>query len=307
MKRIIFTIIVFASLLNLQAQQLNNFSQVLENKYVINPAAMGMNDDRPLFLGYKQMWTGIDDAPSFQYLTYQMRLERNLGAIGGKIFNYKTGPISKSGLNLSYAYQFKLNDDLTLSLGLDASMYQFYLNKSSFKNLEHTNDAAIMYSSDKLIVPDANFGAYMFGKNYFVGISSMQLFGRKVKLMNESLFNNQGRHYFFHGGYAFDLNSDFTLEPSALVKFVESGFGQWDINVKATYKKLVWFGLGYRSDFDFAPNDVVVFLGARQERVKIGYAFEYTLSDIGANSQGTHEIFLMYIFGKDYKSRTYRW
>ncbi len=307
MKRIIFTIIVFATLLNLQAQQLNNFSQVLENKYLINPAAVDIGNDRPLFLGYKQMWTGIDDAPSFQYLTYQMLLEDNMGAVGGKVFNYKTGPLRKSGLNLSYAYQFKLGNEMNFSLGLDASFYQFSIDKGTFKNLQNANDAVILYGSDKLIVPDANFGMYLYDKSFFVGISAMQLFGRRVSLMNDNLDNNQVRHYYLNGGYKFELTRDFTMEPSALVKFVESGFGQWDLNLKTTYKNVLWLGLGYRSDFEFQPNDVIVFLGARKERIKIGYAFEYTLSDIGAYSQGTHEIFLTYIFGKDYRSKSYRW
>ena len=102
------------------------------------------------------------------------------------------------------------------------------------------------------------------------------------------------------------MGSDFKLEPSVLVKYVESNLGQWDLYLKTTYKDLVWLGAGYRSDFAFAPNDIILSLGIQQDKIKLGYAFDYTLSDIGKVSNGTHEIIFMYLFGKTNKS-TYKW
>ena len=305
MKKLIFTIIVLGFSWAAHAQQMGSFSQTIENKYLINPAVVGSNETMPVFLGYKRMWTGIDNAPSTQLLTFHMKLGDKLGGVGAKIYNYSTGPLSKSGLNLSYAYHLELNDDMKLAFGLSASLYQVHLNRSEL-NLEDPNDELIMYGSDKLIVPDANFGIYFYAKNYYAGISSFQLFGRKVDLMNEKMSFNQDRHYYFNGGYIFELAGDFKLEPSVLVKYVESNFGQWDFYLKTTYKDMVWFGAGYRSDFAFDPNDIIISLGVQQDKIKLGYAFDYTLSDIGKVSNGTHEIIFMYMFGKT-NMRAYKW
>jgi len=296
MKKIIFVLAIIATTYSLQAQQIGSFSQAVENHYLINPAAAGATDAMPLFLGYRRMWTGIDAAPSTQFITYNMSLPSNMG-MGVKLYNFSTGPISKTGLSATYSYALDLGNDMKLSFGLSASLYQFYLDKTKL-TLENTNDNTINYSSEKLIVPDANFGVYFHGKNYFVGLSSFQLFNRSVSLMNEQLDNAQTRHYFLQGGYLAEIGSDIQVEPSMVIKFIEAGVSQWDFNVKTLYKEMLWLGLGYRSDFGFAPQDFIISLGVQQDKIKLGYAYDICLSEMKSYQAGTHEIILIYTLGK---------
>ena len=100
MKKIIILLFVIGFSWGVKAQQLGSFSQTIENKYLINPAVAGSNESMPVFLGYKRMWSGIDDAPSTQLLTFHMKINDELGGIGAKIYNYSTGPVNKAGLNL---------------------------------------------------------------------------------------------------------------------------------------------------------------------------------------------------------------
>ncbi len=304
MKKIIIIILAITFSWGLKAQQLNSFSQTIENKYLINPAVAGSNETMPVFLGYKRIWTGIDDAPSSQLMSFHMKISDELGGIGAKIYNYSTGPVSKSGMNLSYAYHLKLNDDMKLGIGLSAALYQVNLNKSQLK-VDDANDELIMYGSEKLIVPDANFGLYLYAKDYYFGISSFQLFGRKVDLMNDKMNFNQERHYYVNGGYIYEATSDIKIEPSVLMKFIEAGVNNWDFYLKTTYKDMLWFGLGYSSDFKFEANDLILSLGVQQDKIKFGYAFDYTLSEIGNFSNGTHEIILIYMLGNSKTS--YKW
>ncbi len=305
MRKIVLLITILALVFSVNAQQMGTFTQTIENKYLINPAVAGSTDDMPVFLGYKQMWTGIDQAPSSQLLNFNMKFSDKLGGVGGKLFNYSTGHISKSGINLTYAYHLELNDDMKLSFGLSGALYQVNLNRSELK-IEDQNDMLILNGSEKLIVPDANFGIYLYAKNYYVGISSYQLFGRKVNLMNDAMNLNQERHYFFTAGYVLEASSDFDVELSMMTKYAETGFAQWDVYVKGTYKKMVWLAAGYRSDFDFDPNDAVISIGIQQDKIKLGYAYDYNLTDIANVSSGTHEIILMYMLGRT-KDGAYKW
>ncbi|MBN2668430.1 MAG: type IX secretion system membrane protein PorP/SprF [Bacteroidales bacterium] len=307
MKKLVLIIIVLTvALSSIRAQQMGSFSQTVENKYLVNPGYVGSDESMPIFLGYKRLWTGIDNAPSSQFLTFHMKISEDLGGVGAKIFNYSTGSISKSGLNLSYAYHLKLNDEMKIGFGLSGSLYQFYLDRGQLENVEDANDQVLLNGSEKLIVPDANFGIYFYAKNYYAGISSFQLFGRRVSLMNDMFDNRQVRHYYLHGGYIFELGSDFKLEPSLLLKYIEANKGQWDLNVKTTYKDFVWLGLGYRSDFAFDPNDIIISVGVQKDKIKFGYAYDITLSDIGNVSQGSHELIFIYQFGNTNKS-AYKW
>ncbi|UCG27460.1 MAG: PorP/SprF family type IX secretion system membrane protein, partial [Bacteroidales bacterium] len=115
---------------------------------------------------------------------------------------------------------------------------------------------------------------------------------RKVDLKSDKVLEQrQVRHYFLHGGYIFDINEQFSLEPSALMKLIEAGVFQADINVRVTYQDIVSFGLSYRTS-----DAIVVQLGYQYEDLLIGYAYDITLSDVRTSSSGSHEIMLIYKF-----------
>lgn len=293
MKKIFFSIAILILTNSLFAQQLTSVSQYMENKYVFNPAVVGSLSYSPLALTYKRNWTGIDDAPSMQMISSHFLAADNMG-LGGKIFNYSTGKLSKMGIEATYAYHLPIGSNgAKLSLGLSAQLYQFFLNKSQL-TFEESGDDVIRFGSDKLITPDAAFGAYYYNENYFIGLSAYQLFNRKVDLMNDGILENkQVRHYFFSAGYNYDINSNFSVEPSFLAKCVEAGIAQIDINAKVTYKQTVWMGLSYRTQDAIAIN-----LGIRKDRFIFGYSYDYTLSDIHKYSNGSHELLFIVKFNK---------
>jgi|YNPMSStandDraft_1061717.scaffolds.fasta_scaffold00449_6 type IX secretion system PorP/SprF family membrane protein len=284
--------------LSLKAQQIPSLSLFMENTYLINPAAAGSNQASPISLHYKRWWSGFNESPTMQAITGHTPISGNVG-LGAKFFNYSTGPISKLGIEGTYSYHFKVGSSSKIALGLSAQLYQFYLNKNLLK-LEEDNDQAIIYSSDKIISPDAAFGAYFYDDNYFAGISVYQLINRKVHLMNnDNLENRQVRHYFLTGGYRFDINENFSLEPSVLVKFIETGIGQLDINVKSLIKQFLWYGISYRTSEAISVN-----LGIKKSPIIFGYSYDILLSDIRKHSVGSHELLFIYQFNKS-KTKIY--
>ncbi len=279
--------------LTVRAQQIPTVSQYMENPYLINPAVTGTTSYSPLAFNYKRWWSGMDDAPAMQSISAHFLAGDNVG-LGGKIFNYATGPLSKLGIEATYAYHFKIgNKGDKISLGLSAQLYQVYLNKSLLK-LEEQDDNVILYGSEKLITPDAAFGAYYYSSHYYVGISVYQLFNRKVDMMTDNIIENkQVRHYFLTGGYTFDINNNFSIQPSLLANYVEAGIAQGDINVKGIYKQAFWIGLSYRTS-----DAVVVNAGICKDRFIFGYAYDYTLTDINKHSMGSHELLFIVKFNR---------
>ncbi|PIP54296.1 MAG: hypothetical protein COX07_06100 [Bacteroidetes bacterium CG23_combo_of_CG06-09_8_20_14_all_32_9] len=293
MKKFFFFIAVLAVVQTVSAQQLTSVSQYMENKYVFNPAVVGTLPYSPLALTYKRMWTGMDDAPTMQMLSSHFEASNNVG-LGGKIFNYSTGPLSKMGIEATYAYQLRVGaSGAKLSLGLSAQLYQFYLNKSKL-TLEQMDDDVMLFGSEKLISPDAAFGAYYYNDQYFAGLSAYQLFNRKVDMMTDKILENrQVRHYFLTAGYNRDINANLSFEPSFLAKFIESKIYQVDINAKVTYKQMLWLGLSYRTQDAVAIN-----LGIRKDRFIFGYSYDYSLTDISKYSIGSHELLFIVKFNK---------
>jgi len=291
MKKYILTIIAGLFLSSAFSQQIATYSQFMHDHYLINPAAAGTQDYIPISLGYKKLWTGFEGSPSFQSLGGNMKIMDNMG-VGVRIHNYSAGFETKTGIDLTYAYQIDLGNDMKLSFGLSGVLTQFYMNKSEI-NLENPDDNTVLYASEKLITPDANFGTYFYGKNYFAGIAVFQLFGRQVNMMNtDNLENKQVRHYSLHGGYRFDINEDYSVEPSLVFRMIEAGQMTLDFNVKGTIMNIAWVGVSYRL------NDAIVpMFGIDMDQFLFGYAYDITTSDIKNYSQGSHELMFIYKIG----------
>ena len=289
---VIIFILSFATVYLVNAQQIPTLSQYMENPYLANPAVAGSVSTNPFALHYKKWWSGFNEAPTMQTITGHTALSNSVG-VGGKIFNFSTGPISKLGVEGTYAYHFNVGSSSKISLGLSAQLYQFYINKSLLK-LEDQDDQTVIFSSDRLIVPDAAFGAYFYDENYYAGISVYQLFNRKVHLMNNNyLDNRQLRHYFVIAGYRYDMNDVFAIEPSILAKFIETGIGQLDANIRFWYNKFLWLGFSYRTN-----ESVVINAGIKRERFAFGYAYDLPLTDIKKYNVGSHELYFALFFGK---------
>ncbi len=271
-----------------RAQQIPNFSLYNMNHYLVNPAASGLTDRVPLSASFRKMWAGLDDSPTVEYVSGDMAVAKDMG-VGARLFNYTAGPLRKTGLEGSYSYHIALgNGDTKLSFGLSLLLYQFYLNKSDLK-VEDMDDEVFM-GKEQMFVPDAGFGTYLYGKNYFVGLSIPQIFQRNIDMKSDMILQQkQVRHYYLHGGYTYEINRDFTLEPSLMLKFVEAGIFQADINALVTYKQMVNFGLSYRT------SEAVVFqAGYKTPDLYIGYAYDLVLAGIHTQTWGSHEILFTY-------------
>lgn len=282
------------------AQQLDSYSMFYNDLYFVNPAYAGVTDGLMLSSAIKQKWSGFQGAPSFQTLEGHTRFSDDMGA-GGRIFNYSAGMERRTGVEGTYAYRLHLNGSMYLSMALSATLFQYSLNKT-LVFAKDNDDLTLLYSRDKMIVPDFNFGMIFYDedKHYYTGISVYDLMGRKITLLNsENLENRQLRYYNFTGGYFMDINDKISLESALLLKFTELGYIQFDVNVTGTFMKMFSVGVSYRTD-----NAVVAMMGLKAGNFRFGYAYDYTLMDIGKYSVGSHEIFLSYRLGANSDSAT---
>ncbi len=288
MKKLILAALVFIALFSItKAQQLPLYSQYMMNGFLLNPAMAGSVDYVPVRLTARQQWTGIKDAPSTQAISAHGLLNNQKMGVGGYIFNDHFGPISNTGIQASYAYHIPISGEMKLGLGISFSAFQFKIDESNLHAIDN-NDAALTGATEKVFVPDANFGAYLYSDRFFVGLSGAQLIQYKIKLNDQLAGNNQMiRHYYLTGGYTFSLNDDFNVQPSLMIKGTEKSPINLDFNIKAIYKQNYWLGISYRTS-----ESIVAILGLKVDRYYIGYAFDYTFSTIKNYSSGSHEIMI---------------
>jgi len=234
------------------------------------------------------MWVGIPGSPSIQTLSGHMEVADRMG-IGAKLFNFMQGPLRHTGMEATYAYHIPLSGGTSkLAFGLSASLYQFYLDKRSL-TVEDPSDQALQ-GSNKKIVPDVDFGMLIYGDNYFAGLTVAQLFQGKINLGTKGIADQKRvRHYFLHGGYNFNISEDIILQPSLMLKLIEAGVFQADINAHMTYHKMINFGLSYRTG-----DALGIQIGYQNENMLFGYAYDIAMSDIRTQTSGSHEIVFIY-------------
>ena len=282
--------------LSVNAQQLPLYSQYMMNSFLLNPGITGSTNYIPIRLTVRQQWTGIQDAPATQTLSANGLIGKQNMGIGGYIFNDKFGPISSTGVQVSYAYHIRIDKDVKLGIGLSLSAFQFKIDESSLQPLD-ISDKALTNAVESTFVPDANFGAYLYSNKFFVGLSGLQLTQYKIKLIEEPVGSNQMiRHYYLLGGYQFAISKDFDIQPSVLLKGTERTPFQLDVNVKTFYKKDYWIGFSYRTS-----KVAILLIGFKINKFYLGYAFDYTFSNLSRYSTGSHEIMMGVNLGKQNK------
>ena len=106
-------------------------------------------------------------------------------------------------------------------------------------------------------------------------------------------------HYYLTGGYVFDINEDLKLKPAFMLRGVQDAPLSFDITANILLYKRLEAGIAYR--LDDAVSGLVNFRVTPDLRV--GYAYDYTTSELGDYTDGTHEI--MVLFDIDILSRGY--
>jgi len=272
------------------AQQISLNSQYLFNEMLVNPGATGAKDYIPIQLSFRKQWVNFPGSPTTQALSSHGSVAKNMG-IGGTIFNDVSGPSRRTGFNSNVAYHLQLDkkSEHKLGLGLGLSFTQHLIDVNVL-NTYLPDDPAVLRGYNNQFVPDANFGVFYHYKDKgFAGLSAYNLVELKRDLYDfgNPLYNPLERTYYFIGGYEFELSKSFDLKTTALVQMIESFTTQFDITALGTYKKVVWLGVSYRH------LDAVAFMaGGQTGPFRFGYSYDYTLSDIGDYSSGSHEIFL---------------
>jgi len=284
------SLIIIALYIGIEAvsQQLPLYSQYMFNSFLLNPGIAGSVDYFPIRITARQQWAGIKGAPSTQALSAHYLLNNQKFGVGGFLFNDKFGPLGQTGLQASFAYHIPLAEiNSKLGLGLAFKAFQFKFDESDLVTIE-PNDVAVTGGKITKFVPDADFGAYLYGEKYYVGLSATQIIQFKIDLGENNLDKNQIiRHYYLNGGYRYAINEEFEIEPSVLIKGTMRTPWQIDLNAKAIYKSTYWGGLSYRTS-----KDLVFMVGLKYKKLYFGYAFDYTFSNIKNYSNGSHEILI---------------
>jgi type IX secretion system PorP/SprF family membrane protein len=293
---ILFILLDIAALL--QAQQLQHYTQYVFNEYVINPGNAGFDNYYQARINNRIQWVGITDAPrTFILSLYGPDRRKNVG-YGGYVYNDVVGPTSRVGVYGSYTYILKI-DGVTpndrLGMGLSVGLLQYKIDGSKII-LHDEGDPSLGNQVYTAYVPDANFGLMYKSADFYAGLSFFQLMNNTIKFKDlDNIGKNRVRtHFFFEGGYLYEINDDFMIAPSLMLKFMWPVPLQADITLRGFYQKKVWAGVSFRT------MDALSFMVGYEynKQIMFGYSYDLIVSHIAKYNSGTHEVMIGYKFSK---------
>jgi type IX secretion system PorP/SprF family membrane protein len=316
-KKCLLTLFGIIFLINAYGQQDAQYSQYMFNSMVINPAYAGYKEAINVSLLHRDQWTGIDGAPKTQSIVVDGAFFSNKKVgLGISVLNDKVGLQNQSSVYANYAYRLPVGEeDARLSFGLAIGVAQFVLNGRD-AIVDDPNDQNFLGGKQTYFTPDAKFGVFFSDKKFYAGLSATNLLAKSIdyQQVGNNTISKQGRHYFLTAGYLFEINDYLKFKPSFLIKEDTKGPTSLDINSFALLKETVWLGASYRTGVNlwkknslntsaFNQNSLIgvveVFL---KKNVRVGYAYDYTLSSLSSYSSGTHEISLGLIINSNKKS-----
>lgn len=288
-KYLIFTGIILFSLKGM-SQQDPVFTQYMYNMSVVNPG-YATDDPGILNLGgiYRAQWTGIDGAPRtanfFAHTPVSERVELGLSVVHDEIGDI----IKENNITADFAYVLPAGQNSKISFGVKGGLSTYDATPNGII-LTDPNDPA--FENVNEVFPVFGVGAFWFGDNYYLGLSAPNLFTSKHIENSQGLrgLGEENIHYFLTGGYVFDLSSNFKLKPAFMMRGVQGAPLSVDVTANVLMYDRLEAGIGYR--FDESVTGLINFKITPQLRV--GYAYDYTTSNLSNYNDGTHEIMVLF-------------
>jgi len=298
-KVLVIVCLAFASA-TVNAQQDVLLSQYMFNHLLVNPAYAGSHDYMMATLLYRNQWVKWDNAPTTEVATLHGPLGNTKLGWGAAISHDHEGVTDRTDFYLNLAYHIKVTERLKLGLGLRGGL-SYWVRKNS--DLIYWDPGDPKFAGDKTshILPNLGAGLYLYSKRFYAGVSAPEVLSYdpdKALTVNSNELKeipHQVRHYFITTGVALPLSPDVVLKPSILVKYTPNTPVEADFNLNVLLANIIWIGGSYRTQ-DAAVAMVEIQL---TRKLRLGYAYDFTLTDVRDYATGSHEIMLAYDFGYD--------
>jgi type IX secretion system PorP/SprF family membrane protein len=273
-----------------KAQQEPMYTQYMFNTQTINPAYAGTWESTGFMVLAREQWVGFDNAPSTQTFTFQtLNKNKNVG-LGLSVIHDKFGLEKRLAIYGDYSYLVRFNNDVKLRLGLKGGFSNYSNNLNEYIVVDG-NDPQFQGEIDQKFLPNFGVGAFLYKDNYYLGMSVPKI----VQTSFENNYNNYStkaevRHFYFMGGYVFDLSDNLQFKPTILSKVTSGAPAQFDFSANFLIAEKVWLGAMYRTgdSFGFLAQWVI------DKKLRLGYAVDFTTTKLQKYHDGTHEIMISY-------------
>ena len=274
------------------AQQEPMFTQYMFNTQTINPAYAGTWESMGFMVLARQQWVGFDGAPDTYTFSFQTPMRNEKIALGLNVISDKIGLEKRFSLFGDYSYLVKINESTNLRLGLKGGFTNYSNNLQAYQlDPNGGYDELFQGEIDNKFMPNFGVGAFLYNKNYYIGLSVPKMVNNEFQ-NNYNNYSTQAelRHFFLIAGLVFDLGEDVKFKPTILTKVTKGTPVEVDLSANFLLKEKFWLGAMYRTGDSYGFIAQWIF----DKNLRIGYAIDFTTSELQNYNNGTHEIMVSY-------------
>ena len=291
---------------SVNAQQDAQFTQFIFNKMTYNAAYAGNNLGANLSVIHRQQWIGLAGAPVSSAVNFSTRLPNKRVGLGFTYIHDEIGPTKSWAANFAYAYRITLPKG-ELAVGLQLNFRQYRVNWGEAVTI-HQNDQLIQEAKSSKILPNTGFGVYYETEKFYVGLSSPHFVNGDLSLVENFVSDVEMSalevpHYYAMAGYIFKINEAVKFQPSVLFSIVKNTPLSADLNPMLILQDKLWFGFNFRFGGSTVRGlaESIDFLLQYQvtPALRLGAAYDQSLSEIKLMTDGTFEFYAHYSFTKN--------
>jgi type IX secretion system PorP/SprF family membrane protein len=282
-----------------------HFSQFYANPLYLNPALAGVTVCPRAMASYRNQWLSLGKA----YNTYNFSFDQYAAFLHGGLGLIVTadraggGNLNTTQASLVYAYKFNLTSRIQASGAIRAGYYQRRLvwENLQFEDMIDRDGGFSLPTSEK--PPDnPRTGAIDFSTGVFLSYDDFIYGGIAVDHLTQpkngfyaDVETQLNMKFTFHTGSVINLHSsgsatderEFSISPNILYQ-QQSNFRQLNIGMYLTIDPFVG-GVWFRHTFENA-DAVIPMLGIHYMNLRVGYSYDYSVSQLRGASGGAHEV-----------------
>ena len=300
------------------AQQQPQFTHYGFNGMALNPAYAGIKGQGEFnLIGRYQYFNygtygDANGSPRTGLITASLPILSIGGGVGVAVYYDQVGQSKMTNSALSYSQHINLGSG---KLGIGIQGIYTYLSKGTYIAIDEFDVNVPSGASDSKF--DAGVGLWYESPKFYAGLSTNNLLrseytfkssgivdpvsGKKLGNPNQYIAEN---HAYFTAGYNIDASSSVVVTPMVLVKTVLPGefassskFNNaknysFEGGVRATIDDKYWIGANYRTEESVSGLLGISF--AKDNAVRLGYAFDFIAFNQDARAFSSHEIMLSY-------------
>lgn len=290
------------------------FSQYYAQPMHINPGFAGISYAPRIEMVYRNQWPSIDQSFAgyvTSAISYDQFFKKYNSGLGIQLLadNSGSGLLKSWKFAATYGYQARISGDNFLRGGIELGYVKTSYDWDKFIFGDQLNEefgpispggtpyptGEIRPDQTQVSYLDIGTGLLYYNPYFNIGISAKHINTPRNDILkiNGSSYSGIPIRWVFHGSIQWDLSRSSRVKSILSPAFMIASQSKFlQLNIGTQYQlSTVFAGIWYRYTRK-NPDALIGLIGIKKGAWKFGYSFDFTISDLGINQGGTHEVSL---------------